>query len=140
MKHMNRLKSKTITKPEDPAWDFLVPEGYFEALPDRVLLRLGTAERAGELLREERSGDEGGASRSPLHLFFTATAVVAALLLALPLIFTSTLIDRSSTTLASRTLIEATCEEDDEEDLFTEDNLLDEWADYYYADAAYGDL
>lgn len=128
-----RLQSNNISKPEDPARAFLVPEGYFDALPDRLMLRIDATEKVAETLEKNTPKERRVTPRRRTHLI---AAAVVALLLAIPLLYKSsfTPIRDQQTTLSEDLSAPTPMTEED-----LTNSLIDEWADDYYAQVAYSD-
>lgn len=130
------LRSRNIIKFNDPARHFSVPDGYFEGLADRVKQRIETIERVEERLsRRDRS--ERRRFRRRLYI---AVASVVAVLLAIPLVYTTGImtIQDEDTTLSGRNDDLERYEQYSDQDY--EDYLTEDLADDYYLHITYGSL
>lgn len=130
------LRSRNIIKSNDPARHFSVPDGYFEELADRVKQRIETIERVEERLsRRDRS--DRRRSRKRLYI---AVASVVAVLLAIPLVYTTGImtIQDEDTTLSGRNDDLERYEQYSDQDY--EDYLTEDLADDYYLHITYGSL
>ena len=130
------LRSRNIIKFNDPARHFSVPDGYFEGLGDRVKQRIETIERVEERLsRRDRS--ERRRFRRRLYI---AVASVVAVLLAIPLVYTTGImtIQDEDTTLSGRNDDLERYEQYSDQDY--EDYLTEDLADDYYLHITYGSL
>ena len=130
------LRSRNIIKPLDPATHFSVPDGYFEGLADRVKQRIETIEQVEERL-SHRDRSERRRSRKRLYI---AVASVAAVLLAIPLIYTTGIIkiQDEETTLSGRSNDLERYEQYSDQDY--EDYLSEDLADDYYLHVTYSGL
>lgn len=130
------LRSRNIIKFNDPARHFSVPDGYFEGLADRVKQRIETIERVEERLNH-RNRSERRRSRKRLYI---AVASVVAVLLAVPLVYTTGIvkIQDEETTLSGRNDDLERYEQNSDQDY--RDYLSEDIADDYYLDATYGSL
>lgn len=130
------LRSRNIIKFNDPARHFSVPDGYFEGLADRVKQRIETIERAEERL-SHRNRSERRRSRRRLYI---AVASVVAVLLAVPLVYTTGIvkIQDEETTLSGRNDDLERYEQYSDQDY--RDYLSEDIADDYYLDATYSSL
>ena len=130
------LRSRNITKPLDPARHFSVPDGYFEGLADRVKQRIETIEQVEERL-SHRDRSERRRSRKSLYI---AVASVVAVLLAIPLIYTTGImkIQDEETTLSGRSNDLERYEQYSDQDY--EDYLSEDLADDYYLHVTYSGL
>lgn len=130
------LRSRNIIKFNDPARHFSVPDGYFEGLADRVKQRIETIERVEERL-SHRDRSERRRSRKRLYI---AVASVVAVLLAIPLVYTTGIvkIQDEETTLSGRNDDLERYEQYSDQDY--RDYLSEDLADDYYLDATYSSL
>lgn len=130
------LRSRNIIKFNDPARHFSVPDGYFEGLADRVKQRIETIERVEERL-SHRDRSERRRSRKRLYV---AVASVVAVLLAVPLVYTTGIvkIQDEETTLSGRNDDLERYEQYSDQDY--RDYLSEDIADDYYLDATYSSL
>lgn len=130
------LRSRNIIKFNDPARHFSVPDGYFEGLADRVKQRIETIERVEERL-SHRDRSERRRSRKRLYI---AVASVVAVLLAVPLVYTTGIvkIQDEETTLSGRNDDLERYEQYSDQDY--RDYLSEDIADDYYLDATYSSL
>ena len=130
------LRSRNIIKFNDPARHFSVPDGYFEGLADRVKQRIETIERAEERL-SHRNRSERRRSRRRLYI---AVASVVAVLLAVPLVYTTGIvkIQDEETTLSGRNDDLERYEQYSDQEY--RDYLSEDIADDYYLDATYSSL
>lgn len=130
------LRSRNIIKFNDPARHFSVPDGYFEGLADRVKQRIETIERVEERL-SHRNRSERRRSRKRLYI---AVASVVAVLLAVPLVYTTGIvkIQDEETTLSGRNDDLERYEQYSDQDY--RDYLSEDIADDYYLDATYSSL
>lgn len=130
------LRSRNIIKFNDPARHFSVPDGYFEGLADRVKQRIETIERVEERLNQ-RDRSERRRSRRRLYI---AVASVVAVLLAVPLVYTTGIvkIQDEETTLSGRNDDLERYEQYSDQDY--RDYLSEDIADDYYLDATYSSL
>lgn len=130
------LRSRNIIKFNDPARHFSVPDGYFEGLADRVKQRIETIERVEERLNH-RNRSERRRFRKRLYI---AVASVVAVLLAVPLVYTTGLvkIQDEETTLSGRNDDLERYEQYSDQDY--RDYLSEDIADDYYLDATYSSL
>ncbi len=130
------LRSRNIIKFNDPARHFSVPDGYFEGLADRVKQRIETIERVEERLNH-RNRSERRRSRKRLYI---AVASVVAVLLAVPLVYTTGImkIQDEETTLSGRNDDLEQYEQYSDQDY--RDYLSEDIADDYYLDATYSSL
>ena len=130
------LRSRNIIKFNDPARHFSVPDGYFEGLADRVKQRIETIERVEERLNH-RNRSERRRSRKRLYI---AVASVVAVLLAVPLVYTTGIvkIQDEETTLSGRNDDLERYEQYSDQDY--EDYLTEDLADDYYLHITYGSL
>lgn len=130
------LRSRNIIKFNDPARHFSVPDGYFEGLADRVKQRIETIERVEERLNH-RDRSERRRSRKRLYI---AVASVVAVLLAVPLVYTTGIvkIQDEETTLSGRNDDLERYEQYSDQDY--RDYLSEDIADDYYLDATYSSL
>lgn len=130
------LRSRNIIKFNDPARHFSVPDGYFEGLADRVKQRIETIERVEERLNH-RNQSERRRSRKRLYI---AVASVVAVLLAVPLVYTTGIvkIQDEETTLSGRNDDLERYEQYSDQDY--RDYLSEDIADDYYLDATYSSL
>ena len=128
------LRSRNIIKSNDPARHFSVPEGYFEGLADRVKQRIETIERVEERL-SHRDRIERRKTRKRLYI---AVASVVAVLLAIPLVYTTGIvkIQDQETTLSGRNDDLERYEQYSDQDY--KDYLSEDLADDYYLDATFG--
>ena len=128
------LRSHNIIKPLDPARHFSVPDGYFEGLADRVKQRIETIEQVEERL-SHRNRSERRRSRKRLYI---AVASVVAVLLALPLIYSTGVvkIQDEETTISERNNDLERYEQYSDQDY--EDYLSEDLADDYYLQVTYG--
>lgn len=130
------LRSRNIIKFNDPARHFSVPDGYFEGLADRVKQRIETIERVEERLNHRNRSER---RRSRKHLYIAAASVVA-VLLAVPLVYTTGImkIQDEETTLSGRNDDLERYEQYSDQDY--RDYLSEDIADDYYLDATYSSL
>lgn len=130
------LRSRNIIKFNDPARHFSVPDGYFEGLADRVKQRIETIERVEERLNHRNRSER---RRSRKHLSIAAASVVA-VLLAVPLVYTTGImkIQDEETTLSGRNDDLERYEQYSDQDY--RDYLSEDIADDYYLDATYSSL
>ena len=130
------LRSRNIIKFNDPARHFSVPDGYFEGLAGRVKQRIETIERVEERLNH-RNRSERRRSRRRLYI---AVASVMAVLLAIPLVYTTGImtIQDEDTTLSGRNDDLERYEQYSDQDY--EDYLTEDLADDYYLHITYGSL
>lgn len=130
------LRSRNIIKFNDPARHFSVPDGYFEGLADRVKQRIETIERVEERLNH-RDRSERRRFRKRLYI---AVASVVAVLLAVPLVYTTGIvkIQDEETTLSGRNDDLERYEQYSDQDY--RDYLSEDIADDYYLDATYSSL
>lgn len=130
------LRSRNIIKFNDPARHFSVPDGYFDGLADRVKQRIETIERVEERL-SHRDRSERRRTRKRLYV---AVASVVAVLLAIPLVYTTGIvkIQDESTTLSGRSDDLERYEQFSDQDY--KDYLSEDLADDYYLDATYSSL
>lgn len=130
------LRSRNIIKPLDPARHFSVPDGYFEGLADRVKQRIETIEQVEERL-SHRDRSERRRSRESLYI---AVASVVAVLLAIPLIYTTGIIkiQDEETTLSGRSNDLERYKQYSDQDY--EDYLSEDLADDYYLHVTYSGL
>ena len=130
------LRSRNIIKFNDPARHFSVPDGYFEGLADRGKQRIETIER-GEGRLNHRNQSERRRSRKRLYI---AVASVVAVLLAVPLVYTTGIvkIQDEETTLSGRNDDLERYEQYSDQDY--RDYLSEDIADDYYLDATYSSL
>ena len=130
------LRSRNIFKPLDPARHFSVPDGYFEGLADRVKQRIETIEQVEERL-SHRDRSERRRSRKSLYI---AVASVVAVLLAIPLIYTTGIIkiQDEETTLSGRSNDLERYEQYSDQDY--ENYLSEDLADDYYLHVTYSGL
>lgn len=130
------LRSRNIIKSNDPARHFSVPDGYFEGLADRVKQRIETIERVEERLNH-RDRSERRRSRKRLYI---AIASVVAVLLAVPLVYTTGIvkIQDEETTLSGRNDDLERYEQFSDQDY--KDYLSEDLADDYYLDATFNSL
>lgn len=130
------LRSRNIIKFNDPARHFSVPDGYFEGLADRVKQRIETIERVEERLNH-RNRSERRRFRKRLYV---AVASVVAVLLAVPLVYTTGImkIQDEETTLSGRNDDLERYEQYSDQDY--RDYLSEDIADDYYLDATYSSL
>lgn len=130
------LRSRNIIKSNDPSRHFSVPDGYFEELADRVKQRIETIERVEERL-SHRDRSERRRSRKRLYI---AVASVVAVLLAIPLVYTTGIvkIQDEETTLSGRNDDLERYEQYSDQDY--RDYLSEDLADDYYLDATYSSL
>lgn len=128
------LRSRNIIKTNDPARHFSVPDGYFEELADRVKQRIETIERVEERL-SHRDRIERRKTRKRLYI---AVASVVAVLLAIPLVYTTGIvkIQDEETTLSGRNDDLERYEQYSDQDY--KDYLSEDLADDYYLDATFG--
>ena len=130
------LRGRNIIKFNDPARHFSVPDGYFEGLADRVKQRIETIERVEERLNH-RNRSERRRSRKRLYI---AVASVVAVLLAVPLVYTTGIvkIQDEETTLSGRNDDLERYEQYSDQDY--RDYPSEDIADDYYLDATYSSL
>lgn len=130
------LRSRNIIKFNDPARHFSVPDGYFDGLAGRVKQRIETIERVEERL-SHRDRSERRRTRKRLYV---AVASVVAVLLAIPLVYTTGIvkIQDESTTLSGRSDDLERYEQFSDQDY--RDYLSEDLADDYYLDATYSSL
>ena len=130
------LRSRNIIKFNDPARHFSVPDGYFDGLAGRVKQRIETIERVEERLNH-RDRSERRRTRKRLYV---AVASVVAVLLAIPLVYTTGIvkIQDESTTLSGRSDDLERYEQFSDQDY--KDYLSEDLADDYYLDATYSSL
>lgn len=130
------LRSRNIIKPLDPARHFSVPDGYFEGLADRVKQRIETVERVEEQLSHH---DRSKKRRSRKRLYIAVASVVA-VLLAIPLIYTTGImkLQDEETTLSGRSNDLERYEQYSDQDY--EDYLSEDLADDYYLHVTYSGL
>ena len=130
------LRSRNIIKFNDPARHFSVPDGYLEGLADRVKQRSETIERVEERLNH-RDRSERRRSRKRLYI---AVASVVAVLLAVPLVYTTGIvkIQDEETTLSGRNDDLERYEQYSDQDY--EDYLSEDLADDYYLHVTYSGL
>lgn len=131
MKNKTRIESPNITRPDDPARHFTVPEGYFDTLASELLIRMDAEERAEAALRPRESSTRPRRRRA-----LGMVAAVVAILLAVPLIYSYTPLSTyvEQTLLSDRSTSSYTEEMSDQD---YEEYLMEDWADDYYTRAIY---
>ena len=130
------LRSRNIIKFNDPARHFSVPDGYFDGLADRVKQRIETIERVEERLSHRDRSER----RRTCKRLYVAVASVVAVLLAIPLFYTTGIVKMQdeSTTLSGRSDDLERYEQFSDQDY--RDYLSEDFADDYYLDATYSRL